>query len=298
MRRRGQVAPRITSRRKAEASQLEQVAETFNWPEHGITCFHCGEVCLTPKQARLHFGTDISEEPGCLLKLREGDKGLLALVRFQYAELDRYRQEDQPIMREIYALGAKHARELITAEQRGYDCGLADGRAEAGLTEQIEISGLADLADTGHPPATHELAERPGYEQQPREGRPAVNVAKPESGPENASRATHPKPETLSLDERIRAAYPNAPFRPLDLPAPPDPAKSINLAATPSALDARFDHNLEEQVARVRQHLEAMRPEGLVPCRCGANGTWGNGLVPEWFGRDCIEAKCDLRGAR
>lgn len=34
---------------------------------------------------------------------------------------------------------------------------------------------------------------------------------------------------------------------------------------------------------------------GRVWCRCG--GTFGNagGLVPDWFGRDCIEAHCHLR---
>lgn len=98
--------------------------------KHGWTCFHCTETFHTIEDAREHFGNDITDEPGCVLKLRGDDKGLLALVRIQYAELDEYRQEDQPIMRELYSLGAKHSRELIEAEQFGYDRGLADGRAE------------------------------------------------------------------------------------------------------------------------------------------------------------------------
>ena len=102
--------------------------DTFNVPEHGFTCFHCGDTFHTVKSAREHFGNDINDEPGCVLKLMGGDKGLLGLVRLQYAKLDQYRMEDQPIMRELYSLGAKHSRELIEAEQKGYDRGLSDGR--------------------------------------------------------------------------------------------------------------------------------------------------------------------------
>lgn len=102
--------------------------DTYQAPEHGWACFHCGETFTAVKAARLHFGNDITDEPGCVLKLKGDDQGLLALVRYQYAELDRYRMEDQPIMRELYALGSTHARAQIEAEQRGYDRGLKDGQ--------------------------------------------------------------------------------------------------------------------------------------------------------------------------
>lgn len=42
----------------------------------------------------------------------------------------------------------------------------------------------------------------------------------------------------------------------------------------------------------------APRPvaEGLVPCRCGASAPGlAHGLVPQWFGRDCIERDCALK---
>lgn len=45
--------------------------------------------------------------------------------------------------------------------------------------------------------------------------------------------------------------------------------------------------------ARARANSTRTRPvrEGKVPCRCGE----AVGLVPDWFGRNCIEGDCPLR---
>jgi hypothetical protein len=84
------------------------------------------------------------------------------MVRQLLAELDLYRQEDQPIMRELYSLGAKHSCELREAEELGYARGLKDGQiylARQPLPQDIvEIiqedlkSGLAErhIARTRH----------------------------------------------------------------------------------------------------------------------------------------------------
>jgi hypothetical protein len=39
--------------------------ETYEFPEHGWRCFHCGENFLTPKGARLHFGETPDKTPKC-----------------------------------------------------------------------------------------------------------------------------------------------------------------------------------------------------------------------------------------
>jgi len=95
-------------------------------PDHGWTCFHCGETFKSIGKARDHFGVMPTETPICVIGAKWG--GLPGYIRDLQRELDRYREEDQPIMREIYALGAKHSREIIDAEQRGYDRGFTDGR--------------------------------------------------------------------------------------------------------------------------------------------------------------------------
>jgi hypothetical protein len=57
-------------------------ATTYPMPEHGWTCFHCGETFTTPGGARLHFGTTPDAKPGCYLKVELGDeRGWLARIR-------------------------------------------------------------------------------------------------------------------------------------------------------------------------------------------------------------------------
>ena len=55
-------------------------------PEHGWTCFHCGETFHTEKKAREHFGPRPTSKPACglieretLLELRRLE-GLIALL--------------------------------------------------------------------------------------------------------------------------------------------------------------------------------------------------------------------------
>lgn len=102
--------------------------DTFPFPAHGFTCFHCGETFKTIRSARDHFGNDVNDEAGCVMKLTAQDKSLVCLVRSLKAELDLYREEDQPIMRKLYQLGAEHYQALMRAEEQGYARGLRDGR--------------------------------------------------------------------------------------------------------------------------------------------------------------------------
>lgn len=96
-------------------------------PPHFNTwrCFHCQEVFTDPDEAEAHFGPDMLDEPICQIP------DLAKLCRDQQKELRNLRSEDfSQSSKEIYAMGAKHHRELIEAEQKGYDAGLRDGRNE------------------------------------------------------------------------------------------------------------------------------------------------------------------------
>lgn len=57
-------------------------AATYPMPEHGWTCFHCGETFKTPGGARLHFGSTPDAKPGCYLKVELGNERMwLARIR-------------------------------------------------------------------------------------------------------------------------------------------------------------------------------------------------------------------------
>jgi hypothetical protein len=105
------------------------MTQTYVKPEHGWTCFHCGENFTTPGSARDHFGADPLAEPGCRIRAGE-ERGLLMALRRAEAELARYRNEDSDKDREFYRMQDEHRRALIREEEKGYARGLADARAE------------------------------------------------------------------------------------------------------------------------------------------------------------------------
>lgn len=43
-------------------------------PEHGWTCFHCGETFTTAGSAADHFGAAPDATPGCLIRVQYGDE--------------------------------------------------------------------------------------------------------------------------------------------------------------------------------------------------------------------------------
>lgn len=84
-------------------------------------CFHCDEAFTDTATAREHFGSHEICDPICCMSPAD--------VRSMEHELERYRAEDSDKDREFYGMRADHARALINEEQKGYDRGLADGRA-------------------------------------------------------------------------------------------------------------------------------------------------------------------------
>jgi len=75
--------------------------------------------------------------------------------------------------------------------------------------------------------------------------------------------------------------------------APLPRAHRIDLAQAPSEME-----RCAASWAQVRPGCAAIAAgEGLVPCRCGGRAAGAvAGLVPAWFGRDCIEGDCQLNG--
>lgn len=97
-------------------------------PEHGWTCFHCGETFTTPGSARDHFGFDPTSNPACRIKLG-AERGLIMELRKLETEIEDLRRllhDDASEAYRLYAAqGARHRTQLVAAEELGYERGLA-----------------------------------------------------------------------------------------------------------------------------------------------------------------------------
>jgi hypothetical protein len=114
------------------ATEIEE--DTYPTPEHGWTCFHCGEHFpgnfAGQRAAQEHFGAAVDAIPGCRLRMRKGEKSLLRRIRWlegQLRELGyRVANEDTNKDREMAKLRGEHARALINEEEKGYVRGMRD----------------------------------------------------------------------------------------------------------------------------------------------------------------------------
>lgn len=93
---------------------VEARSKTKTW-----RCFHCDQVFRSKVCAELHFGDYKSATPLCQFSQRD--------FRAMEATLNRYRQEDTDLHRQLRELESKHAAALQRAEESGYDKGLQDG---------------------------------------------------------------------------------------------------------------------------------------------------------------------------
>lgn len=107
--------------------------DTYPQPEHGWTCFHCGETFTKPGAARDHFGFDPSSDPACRIKIG-AERGLLMALRKVEAEnaelLFKLHEECSDIAKAYHAANARHLAQLEEAECLGYERGVSDARAE------------------------------------------------------------------------------------------------------------------------------------------------------------------------
>lgn len=101
-------------------------------------CFHCGEAFTKAQErwAREHFGANEDAPPVCQMRV-PGEHHLLTILRKTQAELDAYRAEDTDLWRALYAQAADHAAALRREEERGYEKGLADGRARSSEVQPV-----------------------------------------------------------------------------------------------------------------------------------------------------------------
>ena len=105
----------------------------------GWRCFFCDEIFTDAKTASDHFGDTICADPLC--KVAQIDGGIAQTIAKLAEQLNRFQIEDNTSFREFYALGADHHAALIQEEKKGYDRGLADGRALS-----ASVGGEADTS--------------------------------------------------------------------------------------------------------------------------------------------------------
>lgn len=136
----------MASQKELNMEALREIAAgTYPMPEHGWTCFHCGETFTTPGAAREHFGPTPESEPGCCIKVRlGGERGLLGALRNAEAQLAKYMAEDSDSHRTMIAMQIRHSDALMAAEEAGYARGLRDGIAMS-PEEKAKISPVAPL---------------------------------------------------------------------------------------------------------------------------------------------------------
>lgn len=91
-------------------------------------CFHCDEVFFDSAEAAKHFG-EIRIAYGVCIHDEAACQVDIAKYREMQKQLERYRNEDTDLHRQIASLQAHHAAALMRAEEAGYAKGLRDGRA-------------------------------------------------------------------------------------------------------------------------------------------------------------------------
>lgn len=112
-------------------------------------CFHCNAAFTKAQErhARDHFGDDQDDRPVCLMRL-PGEYHLLKVLRGYERELKRHRAEDTGLIRSIYSMQADHAVALRREEERGYEKGIADARAELSSRISFLEQGIREAQDS------------------------------------------------------------------------------------------------------------------------------------------------------
>jgi len=96
-------------------------------------CFHCDEVFMTYAAARMHFGREQDSKPVCVIKI-PGEWEIVRALRNAEDKLARYRNEDSDVIRAMEAMQSEHYAALRREEEKGYERGLRDARAEHAKT--------------------------------------------------------------------------------------------------------------------------------------------------------------------
>lgn len=96
-------------------------------------CFHCDQIFRNEYEAGIHFGADQACTCACVLP-HEGH--LVEHIRDLESQLASYRNESDKIMQSIVTLEAEHATALQREEEKGYERGVRDMKAQGYLIER------------------------------------------------------------------------------------------------------------------------------------------------------------------
>lgn len=114
---------------------VEVAQDAYFKPEHGWTCFHCGDTFKTYGSARDHFGFEPSSDPACRIKLGAERGLLMALRRAEQDAADAWaaiHNESTDAAKAYYAQTTRHHAQLTAAEELGYERGLRDAQLMKG----------------------------------------------------------------------------------------------------------------------------------------------------------------------
>lgn len=115
-------------------------------------CFHCDEVFTDRHAARDHFGHDDTCEPACKIKMGAERSLLTALRRSERDAADAWaaiHSESTEAAKNYFGTQARHQTQLITAEELGYERGLADAIARAERAEAERDAAVGALTRAG-----------------------------------------------------------------------------------------------------------------------------------------------------
>jgi hypothetical protein len=98
----------------------EEVKEGIQESKKSWRCFHCDEIFTDFAEAEMHFGRSCMSNPVCIITAVE--------LRDMENQLNRYREEDTQLHRELRQMESNHATALRREEEKGYARGLQDAR--------------------------------------------------------------------------------------------------------------------------------------------------------------------------
>ena len=129
--------------------------DTYQAPEHGWTCFHCGATFKTTRGARMHFGHNVTGRPKChdperLVEIYDGAEAAVAAASPARADFEvRVARRDEARNAIIAALAAPTPMGGEVEALREAASGVADALHDAAhvKTRNLEaaITNLADL---------------------------------------------------------------------------------------------------------------------------------------------------------
>lgn len=129
---------------KTMSAELIALADHYPQPEHGWTCFHCGDTFKTYGSARDHFGFDPSSDPACRIKVG-AERGLvMALRKAEKANAEitaLLHNESSEGYRIAASQGSRHHEQIMAAEESGYERGFIEGaRKDADRIAALEAN--------------------------------------------------------------------------------------------------------------------------------------------------------------